>query len=152
MKALFFAIALSAITLACNDNDDASAVASNRDSADHAAHQQAESDSANWTSIQWLDSISQDKGSIKEGAVLDIGWRFKNVGDKPLVIIKAEAGCGCTVAEKPEQPIPPGGEGVIKAKFESKGRPGQQNKNVIVRANTRENMYDLRFSVDVKNK
>lgn len=152
MKAVLYFLALAALAIACNSNDSTKLADDTRreDSIRRAELLKKEQDSANFTSIQWLDSISQNKGKIKEGGVLDISWRFKNVGDKPLVIISADAGCGCTVAEKPEQPIPPGGEGVIRAKFDSKSRPGHQNKNVSVRANTQENFYNLTFSVDVE--
>lgn len=90
---------------------------------------------ADSTTIQWLDSTTQDLGRITEGQVLDISWRFKNTGEKPLIISDVRAGCGCTVAEKPQQPVAPGEEGVIKARFDSNGQLYSQHKNVYVRAN-----------------
>ncbi len=154
MKAILILLT-AAFALSCNNSSDTSDSTKDSVYQDSVKYQErlvAEKDSTNFSSIQWIDSISQNMGKMKEGAVLDISWRFRNVGDKPLVIIQADAGCGCTVAEKPEQPIAPGGEGVIKAKFDSNGRPGQQNKNVTVRANTKENPYNLTFSVVVESK
>ncbi|RYY81054.1 MAG: DUF1573 domain-containing protein [Chitinophagaceae bacterium] len=87
---------------------------------------------------------------MMEGAQVDVSWRFRNTGTKPLVIEKAQPGCGCTVAEKPEAPIPPGGEGRIRATFNSEGRVGTQHKNLIVQANTKPStIHDLYFNVEV---
>jgi hypothetical protein len=97
----------------------------------------AAKDSANFTTIQWLDSTFMDLGKVKEGRVVEVSYRFKNTGDHNLIITDVSAQCGCTVPEKPEEPIAPGKEGVIKAKFDSKGRPiGEARKEVYVKANT----------------
>ncbi|MBD0331703.1 MAG: DUF1573 domain-containing protein [Chitinophagaceae bacterium] len=104
---------------------------------------------ANMTSIQWIDSTFQDLGKIHEGQVVEITWKFKNIGNKPLVIESASASCGCTVAERPEQPVAPGDEGTIKAKFDSKGRVGEQRKQVYVVTNTSDREHDLSFRVEV---
>lgn len=118
--------------------------------------QVAMNDTASYTTIQWLDSVHQDLGKVKEGQVVEIAWKVKNTGNRPLVIANVQPGCGCTVAERPEEPIPPGGVGTIKAKFDSNGHPGTQNKDVFVRANDRnKNSYNadlLTFHVEVEKK
>ena len=108
-------------------------------------------DSANFTSIQWLDSTYRDLGKIKEGQVVEVSYRFKNAGNKNLVVANVSASCGCTVPEKPEKPFAPGEEGVIKAKFDSKGRPkGETRKEVFVTANTNpEKLTQLSFRVEI---
>ena len=112
---------------------------------------QAAKDSANFTTIEWLDSTVKDLGKIKEGQVVEVSYRFKNTGDKPLIIAVVTASCGCTVPEKPEKPIAPGQEDVIKAKFDSKGRPkGEARKDVFVTANTKpESSMQLSFKVEI---
>lgn len=110
----------------------------------------ATKDSANFTSIQWLDSTYRDLGKVKEGQVVEVSFRFKNSGTKNLVIADVSASCGCTVPEKPEQPFAPGEEGVIKAKFDSKGRPkGEARKSVFVNANTPLATTELSFRVEI---
>jgi len=110
----------------------------------------AAKDSANFTSIQWLDSTFQDLGKVKEGQVVEVSYRFRNAGTKNLVIANVSASCGCTVPEKPEKPIAPGEEGIIKAKFDSKGRPkGENRKDVFVIANTVEHSSQLSFKVEI---
>ena len=104
-------------------------------------------DSANFTTIQWLDSTFKDLGSVKEGAVVEVSYRFKNAGTHNLVIADVTAGCGCTTPDKPQEPIAPGKEGVIKAKFNSQNHPGENRKDVYVVANTIPQSSDLVFHV-----
>lgn len=130
-------------------NSDQKTTAGNRDS----LNQVALNDSANFTSIQWVDSTFQDLGKVNEGQVVDITWRLKNNGNKPLVIANVAPGCGCTVAEKPTEPIAPGQESIIKAKFDSKNQSeGEHRKSITVIANTKETPYYLTFKVDVAKK
>lgn len=103
------------------------------------------------TSIEWLDSTF-NKGSITEGEKLEIVYRFKNTGDKPLVIKSAKGSCGCTVPERPEEPIAAGKEGFIKATFDSHNRIGPNHKTVTVEANTSPAIYHLSFDVVVNKK
>ncbi|MFI5205234.1 MAG: DUF1573 domain-containing protein [Flavobacteriales bacterium] len=105
-------------------------------------------DESKLTSIQWLDS-SKSMGTVTEGGILKINYRFRNSGSKPLVIEKVQPGCGCTVADYPKEPIAPGKEGEITAEFDTKGREGMQKKNITVFANTRENTYTLYFDVTI---
>lgn len=101
------------------------------------------------TSIQWIDS-ARDYGRINEGQVLEVSFRFRNTGNKPLVIRGVHPSCGCTVANPPAEPIAPGAEGEIKGTFNSKGRAGMNHKEIDVEANTivSEN-HKLVFSVEV---
>lgn len=110
-------------------------------------------DSSNYTTIQWLDSVEQNLGQINEGQVVEIAWNFKNAGTKPLVFAAVRPGCGCTIADRPQEPIAPGAQGVIKAKFESNGHPNMQRKQIFIVANNRNrnNVTDdmLTFTVNV---
>lgn len=138
-------IACSVLLWACNSGDKQSSAAT-RDSLNRVAL----NDSANFTSIKWVDSTFQDLGKVTEGQLVNITWHLKNSGNKPLVIADVRPGCGCTVADKPTEPIAPGGEGVIKAKFDSKNQSvGDHRKNITVTANTKENTYLLSFNVNV---
>ena len=137
------------LLLSCSNSDSKGTASANRDS----LNQVALTDSANFTSIQWIDSTFQDLGQVNQGQMVDITWHLKNSGTKPLVIASVVPGCGCTLAEKPTEPIAPGGETVIKAKFDSKHQSeGEHRKNVTVMANTQPNTYFLTFKVDVTKK
>lgn len=111
-------------------------------------------DSANLTTIEWLDPVQQELGSITKGQVVEISWKFKNTGSKPLTIESVQAGCGCTTPEPPKEPIAPGEEGVIRAKFNSESFSGHVTKDVTVAANNsnRNNGINnrLSFTADIK--
>lgn len=116
------------------------------------AAEAAMADSSNFTSIQWIDSI-KNLGRLMEGQKAEVTFRFKNTGSKPLVITSVNASCGCTVPEKPEKPIMPGGEGNIKAIFDSNGRQGNNHKTISVSANTLgTQIHTLEFDVEVVGK
>jgi hypothetical protein len=108
-------------------------------------------DSTKFTTIQWLDS-SKSMGTMTQGEVLKISYRFRNSGTKPLVIERVQPACGCTVADYPKTPIAPGAEGEIKAEFDSNGKEGMQKKNVVVFANTAQQSYTLWFDVTINKK
>ena len=87
-----------------------------------------------FTSVQIIDT-TYNFGKVKEGDIVEYNYRFKNTGDKPLIIADAAASCGCTVPEKPENLIQPGEIGFIKVKFNSDRRPGEVEKTITVKSN-----------------
>lgn len=110
-------------------------------------------DSANYTSVEWPDSTYKDFGHIAEGQKLEVSFRLKNTGTKPLVITKVQPSCGCTLAETPNAPLAPGATGSIKATFNSEGHAGINRKNLFVFANTTGNFETvLQFVVEVDKK
>ncbi len=152
-KISFLSILFLTVLIACNQTVDNKK--GNQDTASPLINaEKALEDSANYTTIEWLDSTFRDLGKVTEGQIVEISWRFKNTGNKPLIIVNTSASCGCTIAEKPEQPIAPGEESVIKAKFDSNGRPeGEQRKEVYVTANTKESPgHNLSFRLELVKK
>jgi len=100
------------------------------------------------TTVQWIDSV-RNYGKIIEGQKLAVSFRFKNTGNKPLVIESVHPACGCTVADYPKQPLKPGEEGEITGEFNSEGREGRQHKEIAVTTNTPAHTQNLIFEVDV---
>lgn len=149
MKKLLFILFVAASLSACKNNDKKT----NNAALSEEEIKKAVSDSANFTTIEWPDSTFRDFGKVKEGEVLEVSFRFKNTGDKNLVISDVRPGCGCTDGQKPEEPIAPGKEGVIKAKFNSKGQHiGENRKNITVTANTKPSQVtELSFKAEVTN-
>jgi len=110
-------------------------------------------DTAHYTNIEWLDSLSRNYGTITEGEKLNVTFRFRNIGNTPLVIGHVQPSCGCTIAKQPEKPVAPGEEGQIQATFNSQGRSGVNHKTLFVDANTRGvQHYSLQFLVQVDKK
>lgn len=82
-----------------------------------------------------FEEESFDFGTIKQGDVVEHLFKFKNVGEGPLIISKTKVTCGCTTPSYSKEPIAPGEEGEILVKFNSRGKLGQQNKTVTISAN-----------------
>ncbi len=142
MKSILLLCVASCILISCKNNyahDDA-----------QGDKQTVSNDSANVTQVQWMDTV-KDLGTVTEGQKLEVSFRFKNVGDKPLVIERVQPSCGCTVADPPKEAIAPGAEGVIKGVFDSNGRVGPNHKTMTVYANTAQ-PRDLVFNVVVNKK
>lgn len=146
MKQLVLCLTATALLAACKQNN---AGSTNQMPDMFAAN--ALTDTSNFTAIQWIDSTYQDLGKVKKGQVVEISWRFKNIGEKPLVIQSVRPGCGCTVADKPEAPLAPGEQGIIKGKFDSNNQSeGEHRKTISVDANTKGTPYhQLNFRVEV---
>ena len=86
------------------------------------------------TTVQIIDSV-YDFGKVTDGEKVEYSYRFKNTGKNPLIITSAAPSCGCTVADKPEQPVQPGETGFIKVVFNSQGRVGEAHKEIAVVSN-----------------
>lgn len=90
-----------------------------------------------------------DFGTINEGDIVDHVFTFTNSGEIPLIISSATASCGCTVPQWPKEPIPVGGSGEIKVQFNSRKKPGIQNKTVTITANTFPKISRLKIKANV---
>lgn len=139
MKYLFFILS-AIIFFSCTSTDKTS---TREEAVKDSINKVAMADTSNYTSIEWLDSTTQDLGKIKEGSIVEISWKFKNTGDKPLIISDARGTCGCTIADKPNEPVAPGQEGTIKARFNSQGQGPEAHKTVSVDANTKGDIHHL---------
>ena len=75
-----------------------------------------------------------DYGEVEYGGDGVRTFELTNTGNEPLVIEKATATCGCTVPEKPEEPIAPGETGILKVKYNTK-KVGYIGKTITVYSN-----------------
>ena len=89
-----------------------------------------------------LDKEIHDFGTITEGDVVETEFTVKNVGESDLIISDAKGSCGCTVPQPPKDPINQGDSAPIKVSFESKNKPGEQEKTVTLTTNT-ENGHEM---------
>jgi hypothetical protein len=100
------------------------------------------------TTVQLIDS-AYNFGNVTDGDKVEYSYRFRNTGNKPLVIASAVASCGCTVPEKPEEPIKPGEVGFLKVVFNSKGRVGEVHKTITVTSNAYPKFPELQLTGQV---
>jgi len=99
-----------------------------------------------------FDHTDYDFGTIREGDKVSHAYKFKNIGDKPLMINDARASCGCTVASYPKQFIQPGQSEEIVVDFDSHGKEGQQDKRVMIYSNAQESAMSISFKANVLKK
>jgi hypothetical protein len=125
MKKIFLLVCIcSIVAAACNNNE-----------SNAANVESVMKDSSKYTTIQWLDT-SIDFGSKKMGDMVNIVFRCKNTGNKPLYLYQVHPGCGCTVADYTKTPIAPGAMGQVNAQFDTKkSHPGVVHKTIFVSAN-----------------
>lgn len=101
--------------------------------------------------VMTFDKKMHDFGIIKEGDVVSTTFEFTNSGKAPLVIVSMKGSCGCTVANDwPKEPIPVGGKGTFTVKFNSKGKPNMQQKNITIVANTEKGREVVKIKANVK--
>ena len=84
-----------------------------------------------------FEKLTHNFGTIyeKDGDAV-CKFRFVNVGKTPLVILRAQASCGCTVPTYPERPIAVGDTAEMTVVYKTMGRPGEFAKNIYVYTNT----------------
>ena len=141
MKKLFI-IAIAAIAVsvsACNSKK------STTTSTDSIA-----SDSVSNATMVFESSV-YNFGKITEGDKVSYDFKFKNTGTDPLIITNATASCGCTVPAYPHAPIAPGATAVISVIFDSTGKSGIQNKQVMITSNAKNASTELFLKGEVQS-
>ncbi|NUM31516.1 MAG: DUF1573 domain-containing protein [Bacteroidetes bacterium] len=99
-----------------------------------------------WFVFVWFNAICQpiasfdkkqiDFGTVTEGTLCKYSFKFKNTGNKPLIIYDVKVTCGCT-APRWVSPIAPGDTSSIYVEFNTSFKQGYVAKgiNLIVNAN-----------------
>lgn len=86
---------------------------------------------------------THDFGTIEEGTLATFEFEFTNTGNQPIEIREVKASCGCTAPAWSKAAVMPGKKGIIKASYDSKGRPGDFLKSLSVQSNARKTMLVL---------
>ena len=84
----------------------------------------------------WLEQKHDFGVFLEENGKVHCSLRVVNTGNEPLLIVKAQAGCGCTGINYSEAPIQPGDTSSVEISYNPSGRPGQFTKQVIIFTNT----------------
>lgn len=100
------------------------------------------------TTMQFYET-KYNFGRVPEGKVLKHAFRFKNTGFNPLMIAKTDVTCGCTVPNFPEEPIAPNADGEITVVFNTSGKSGIQQKNIIVHSNSLPEAVSIGIEADI---
>ena len=101
--------------------------------------------------VMTFEKVEHDFGVIDQGTAVEHRFTFTNTGDAPLIIVDAKSSCGCTVPEKPKDPIAPGDTGELLVKFNGSGK-NQVTKTVNITTNTEKGRETLRIKAFVNPK
>jgi Protein of unknown function (DUF1573) len=113
--------------------------------------QKAEQDTANFTTINWLDT-TLSFGSVKQGEVIKLKFRCVNTGNKPLLLTNVKPGCGCTVADYSKEAILSNKEGWVMASFDTKKYCGDVHKSIAASSNSKNiKEITLKFTGTITN-
>ena len=91
-----------------------------------------------------FESDVLDYGTIENGSDGHREFKFKNIGNEPLIITDAKGSCGCTTPEWPKEPIAPGASSSIKVHYDTK-RTGAFEKTVTLTSNAVESAKVIRI-------
>ena len=97
-----------------------------------------------------FDLETIDYGKINKGALGERIFVFTNIGDAPIIIQNVQSSCGCTIPEKPENPIMPGEKGKIKVSYDTK-RVGGFSKQITILSNAKIARKTLKIKGYVRN-
>ena len=88
-----------------------------------------------------------DFGTIQEGDTVTHVFKLENTGTSELVIRNVRTTCGCTAAMLSSTNIAPGASGDLEVTFNSKGRPGYNEKSVYIDTNDPQRQH-IRLQID----
>ena len=84
MKKILTALVIVTSLIACKSSD--KKTVANITPLTQEEKDKASNDTANFTTIQWLDSTTMDLGKLKKDNKVELTFRFKNSGTKNLII------------------------------------------------------------------
>ncbi|CAN5397768.1 DUF1573 domain-containing protein [soil metagenome] len=99
--------------------------------------------------VATFDTQNFDFGKIKQGVPATHEFTFTNKSKVTMVITNVQASCGCTTPDWTKDPIPPGGQGFVKATYNAAGI-GAFDKSVTVMANVESGVVVLRIHGEVQ--
>jgi Protein of unknown function (DUF1573) len=92
-----------------------------------------------------FEKTTQHLGFVRQGDTLNFEYKFTNTGNQPLIISDTKVECGCTVVDKPSNPISPGKQGIINVTFHTNSAIDRQDRTVTVFSNASNSPTTLRF-------
>lgn len=98
-----------------------------------------------------FEEDNHDFGKVSQGPQLEYSFKFSNKGKSPLIIEKVQPSCGCTGATTGGvNEYAKGESGEIKITFNTQGRSGRQEKQVLIFTNDPDAPQKaLHFSCDI---
>ena len=79
-----------------------------------------------------MNTEKHDFGKVKQGVPVTYFFEITNTSNQPVVVENASASCGCTVPEKPTEPILPGKTDKLKVVYNA-AAVGPINKDIYIK-------------------
>jgi len=92
--------------------------------------------------------LVHDFGTVMEGPDAQCVFTFKNNGNEPIIIQKAQPSCGCTVPSFSSEPVAPGATGKIDVAYHTKGKPNAFAKSITVVSNAGTKVLTIKGTVE----
>lgn len=95
-----------------------------------------------------FDSEVIDFGDVVQNSEAIRTFTFTNTGKSDLIITSVKGQCGCTTILQeslPKGPIPPGGKGSFKVKYDTSVRVGIFDKQIMVYSNCAAGMVTVKI-------
>lgn len=99
--------------------------------------------------FSFLEKTTFKFADTKQGQQLSHTFKFKNIGNVPLVISNYKVKCSCTKAEFSKQPIMPNQQSQITITFDTNGKYGYQDRIISIYSNAKKSPVKLRIKVYV---
>ncbi|WP_111309156.1 DUF1573 domain-containing protein [Confluentibacter sediminis] len=100
--------------------------------------------------ILQFEEKEHDFGEIPSGVPVETVFKYKNVGDAPLVITDIKSSCGCTVPQDwSREPLAKGESGQFTVKFNGSGT-NKITKTITVIANTEKGAETVNITAFIK--
>lgn len=87
-----------------------------------------------------FDQVELYRKDIERGQDDLFSFKFQNTGTKTLIITDVKTSCGCTTAERPNEPIEPGAYSEISVKYDTQ-RIGNFSKTITIMTNVAEPIF-----------
>jgi uncharacterized protein DUF1573 len=97
---------------------------------------------AQTTPIFKFEKTTIDYGTIKQGSDGYRTFVFTNIGNAPIIVSQVTSSCGCTIPEKPKEPIMPGEKGSLKVHYDT-NRMGPFQKNIRITSNAKPTVVEV---------
>ncbi|XZF15535.1 DUF1573 domain-containing protein [Chitinophagaceae bacterium MMS25-I14] len=85
--------------------------------------------------IYFPEGMSRNFGKVQNGPEVTVTYRFKNIGDQPLVIRNMGSSSGSLAPRWSKEPVLPGKRGEVKLIYNTKDRPGPCTKSGYLQCN-----------------
>lgn len=87
-------------------------------------------------SLELLEKEYQFGTIVRENGPVKHEFRYRNEGDRPLVIVGTQVNCSCTKVICSKRPLAPGEEAVITVIYDPKRQSGTFYKTITIQSNT----------------